>query len=436
MDRASLALRSALLLALAVASPAAADPLATFGAGARAAGMAGAMVAEVSGWAGAVYNPAGVARTADVEAAVGWGYGVTRLQINGSGAGVTSPHGTTLGLDVPVALGPLRVAFGLALYLPDQFLARIATAPAAEPRFLLLADEPDRIVVSPVLAVRLGRWLSVGGGATLLADAAGSGLDFQVGVVGGEKVGSAALDVSLPTRGAPLLGVLVEPRPWLRAGLMYRGALDLRVRLDILAHVNVVDAVTGDALIALRAARLYTPQRVAFGLAADVLPSLTLAAELAWENWSAEGGGVPDLRLLVALSASPSLVQAQFPLDNFRDVWIPRLGLEYRRRAGRHLALAGRLGYAFQRSPVPDQVGLTSYADNDRHLVAVGAGLAIEPWGRFAAVLPKPLRLDVALGWQELVPRTTAKDPSVLPGSGFTSGGRIVHLMATLEARF
>jgi hypothetical protein len=426
----------ALVAALAAPSRAAADALSLFGAGARAEGLAGAMAGEASGWAAAIYNPAGVARANEVEAAVGYGYGFARLTLDGQDAGVTSPRGTTLGLAVPIALGRVVVAFGLALYLPDQFLARVRTVPSNEPRFVLLDNDPDRIVVAPVLALRLARWISIGAGATLLADASGHGVEFDVGVVGGEKVGRAALDVSLPLRAAPLAGVTVEPRPWLRAGLSYRGALDLGVALDILAHVDVAAAVKGDTQIALRATQLYTPQRVALGVAADPVPSLTLLAELAWENWAAFRGGLPDLRVLVALNASPSLPQAQFPPDNFRDVWVPRLGVEYRRRIANRLTLAGRAGYAYQRSPVPDQVGLTSFADGDRHLVALGAGVALEPVGRLAAVLTRPLRIDLALGWHELVGRTTEKDPRLGPGSGFSAGGRIVHLSATVEARF
>jgi hypothetical protein len=414
--------------------PALADPLDSFGFGARAGGMAGALTADASGEAAAAYNPAGVARSSDVEAAVGYGYGITRLTIDGRDAGVTTPRGTSLGLSIPFAVGRTTIAFGIAMYIPDQFLVRVQAIPASEPRFVLLDNDVDRIVVSPVLAVRPLRWLSLGVGATLLADAAGNGVNFDVGVVGGSKVGSAGLDVSLPIRAAPLAGVTVEPRTWLRFGLAYRGAIDLRVKLDILSHVDIANgAVLGDVLISLRAVNLYTPQRLSLGFAVDVLPSLTLAADLAWVNWAGFEGGVPDLRTLIALGVTPSLVQALFPDERFRDVWVPRFGLEYRRAVASRVTLAGRIGYAYERSPVPDQVGLTSFADNDSHLVSVGAGVALE---RLTAVLKKPLRFDVAIGWRELVGRTTLKDPRVLPGSGFSSGGRIVHLAATLEARF
>ena len=414
-------------------SRAAADPLSVFGFGPRAEALGGAVTADASGWAAAFYNPAGVARADEVQAAVGWGYGITRLRLDGQDAGVTAPHGLSAGLSVPIPLGPVRLAFGLALYLPDQFVARVRIVPPAEPHFVLLDNNLDRIVVSPVLALRPVKWLSIGGGATLLADAAGNGIDFDVGVVGGQKIGRAALDASLPIRAAPVAGISVEPTKWLRIGAAYRGAIDLRVKLDILAHVNIAGAVTGDTRISLRAVNDFTPQRVALGASVDILPSLTAMAEVSWNNWSAFHGGAADLEILVALGVTPSLLAATLPVDGFHDTFVPRAGVEYRRRVAAHVGLSGRLGFVFEPSPVPVQVGLTSYADNERVQVCAGAGVELS---ELPAVLEKPLRFDVGASWLELVDRTTIKDPRVFPGRGFSSGGRIVHLSAMVEARF
>ena len=413
-------------------SVAGANAFDTFGASSRMEGMAGAGVAEASGWAAAHYNPAGVARADDVEAAVGYGYGVPRLTVDGADANVTTPRGTTLGLSVPIDLGWLRASFGLALYMPDQFLARIQIIPAEEPHFVLLDNNLDHIVVEPVLALRPFRWLSIGAGATLLADAAGHGVSFDVGVSGGEKVGQAGLDVSLPIRAAPVVGVLVSPKPWLRFGAAYRGAIDLALSLDVLARVNVVGAVTGDTLISLRAFNFYTPDKVSLGGAWEVTPAWTVSAQVDWVRWSGFRGGAADLRILVELGISPSLVQALFPADRFRDPWVPRLGAEWRRPIGR-FTVAARAGYAYERSPVPDQTGLTSFADGDQHVIALGGGFQIDHLGD---VLAHPLSIDLGLGWHELEPRTTIKDPRLFPGAGFSAGGRIVHLSLTVGARF
>jgi hypothetical protein len=82
---------------------------------------------------------------------------------------------------------------------------------------------------------------------------------------------------------------------------------------------------------------------------------------------------------------------------------------------------------------VPAQTGLTSFADNDRHVLALGAGVSLRD---LISILPKPLSIDVALQVQPLQSRQTAKDPHVTASPGFSSSGTIVHVTAGLEARF
>jgi long-chain fatty acid transport protein len=228
-------------------------------------------------------------------------------------------------------------------------------------------------------------------------------------------------------------GVLVKPAPWLRIGAAYRGQLDLGLRLDIVANVDIAGSITGDTLISLRAVDFFAPHKVTLGVAADPRPWLTLSAEVSWLNWSAFTGAVPDLRILVDLDIVPPFVEGRLPRARFDDIWVPRIGAEARRRL--HEKLAGRLraGYAYTPSPVPDQTGLTNFADADRHTVALGCGLELSGWSR---ILPKPLRLDVAVQVHQLETRVTVKDREVLPGLGFVASGTLVYAGATLEAQF
>ncbi|MFI5288392.1 MAG: OmpP1/FadL family transporter [Polyangia bacterium] len=431
-------MRSALLAALTLVISAAprsarANALDTFGFSARAESMAGAMAADARGYEAAHHNPAGVALADSIEVGVGYGGAVMGLTIDGQDARVTSARGTSIGLAIPLKWRSLTVAFGVALYLPDQFVARIKLQPASEPHFALLDNDLQHVVVTPVLALRFGRWLSIGAGATVLADASGNGVNFDVGIVSGQKVGKASLDVGLPYRAAPVLGVTVLPRPWLRLGAAWRGAIDLGLKLDILANVDIAGVITGDTFISLRAINFYTPQKVSLGAAIDLDPSLTVSAELDWVDWSAFEGALPDLRVLAALGISPPLVQALFPSPRFNDVWTPRLGAEWRHDLSPRVGFSARFGYAYEHSPVPPQTGLTSFADNDRHIVALGAGVELR---RLLSFLPRPVRLDVALQLHELTARTTVKDPRVFPGEGFTSGGYLLHLATTLTVKF
>jgi long-chain fatty acid transport protein len=280
-----------------------------------------------------------------------------------------------------------------------------------------------RIVAEPVYSLRVSRYFSIGAGASILTDVAGNGITFNVGVVGGEKVGEAALDVSMPTSVAPLVGVLITPTPRVRIGASWRGQLDLGLKLDILANVDVAGVVTGDALISLRAVNYFTPHRVQGGIALDVTDELTVTAELGWQGWSRFRGGVPDLKVLVALGISPPLVAALFPDDQFKDVWTPRLGAEWKTRVGR-ADFAMRGGYAYEPSPVPSQTGLTSFADNHRHIVGFGVGLTLRA---FEPILTKPVSFDLGAQWQHLESRLTIKDQEKFPGVTFGSAGEVLR---------
>lgn len=423
----------AALVALLEGAARASDPLTLFGFGPRSEALGGALTADASGALAAFHNPGGVARSADAEVVLGWSYGVIALTYNGGDAAVTPPEGISAGLSVPLALGPVRLAFGLSLHVPDQLLARVTALPLARPSFVLLESGPDRVVVQPVLSLRLSPLLSLGAGVTLLADAAGDGVALDVGLAGGSKVSRAALDVALPLRAALVAGVVVEPTARLRLGLSYRGAIDLGVRIAASAHVDVAGVVQGSTTIALRTASHYTPARLSAGAAWDITPSLTAHAELGWQRWSAWDGPFADLSLAIDLGVAPPLVPYTRPTVRLRDTFVPKLAGEYRGRLSRSLVLAGRLGLGYEPTPVPASPGLFTLVDNDRVVVSTGAGLLLEDLVSF---LEKPLRVDVGFGWHELLPRSEAKDAAILPGTATSSGGRILRISVGLEARF
>ncbi|HTJ41297.1 MAG TPA: outer membrane protein transport protein [Kofleriaceae bacterium] len=424
-------MRSLVVLVL-MSATAHADPLDLFGFGAEAAGQAGARTASATGAEAAHYDPAAVALAERPTVLVGWGAAAMRLSIDGRDADVLDAHGTSLGLAVPIHDGDWTYAGAIGLYLPDQFLARIHLIPPTEPHFVLLDNDPHRVVVEPIAAASYRGRFAIGGGASILADASSRQIVFDVGIVAGQKVGEAALDIELPVRAAPLLGVWMRPHDRVRLAATYRGQLSLDLRLDILANVQVAGVVTGDALVSIRAANYFTPARAQAGVAIDVADDLTVAADLAWQRWSAFGSGLPDLRVLVALDLTPPLVSTQNPPARFTDTIETRLGAEYR-RAGDKTDLALRAGAAYLPSPVPPQTGLTSFADGDRTLLTLGAGLTFAHWQPY---LTRPLSIDLAIGWQHVAPRLTKKDVTSFPGEAFSSDGEILQASLSSTIHF
>ena len=82
---------------------------------------------------------------------------------------------------------------------------------------------------------------------------------------------------------------------------------------------------------------------------------------------------------------------------------------------------------------MPAQIGLTSFADNDRHVVALGAGARL---GLFQPILTHPVTFDLALQWHHLRDRLTLKDQTLFPGRSFSSGGEILRASATATVEF
>ncbi len=419
------ALANAVIVVL-LGATAHADPLDEIGFGAAATGMANARAALATGAEAAHTNPAGIARITRPELLIGWQYSHQRLAINDHDAGVLDAHGTSIGLAVPFAIGGVQLATGVALYLPDQFLARIQLTPVSEPHFVRFENAAQRIVVEPVAAVSFGH-VAIGGGASLLADARSNDLTFDVGVIGGEKQGQASIDLALPLRAAPLVGIWYRPTPAIDLAATFRGELSLDLALDIQANVLVPGVITGDVQVLLRSVSYYTPMRAALAAAVHPSEDLAITGEVAWERWNALGSGVPALRVLIALDLAPPTVTTQRPPANFDDVFTARLGAEWTTGA-----LRLRAGAAYLPSPVPAQTGLTSFADGARTLATLGLGYRIPP----GEILLEPIDLDVGFGWQHVQHQLVRKDFAMVPGGAFSSGGDIIGGNITTTVRF
>ena len=401
-----------------------ADPLDETGTGAAGAAMAGARTAVATGAEAAHVNPAGMTRVDRPEVLVGWQYDVEHLELDGHAAGVSDAHGTTFGLAIPLALGDLRLAVGTMLYLPDQYLARLQVFPTGEPQYVRFGTQ--RMVIDNVVAAGWHE-LAIGAGVSTLADTRSRDLTFDVGVKARAKVGSAHLDVALPTRFAPVVGVMWRPHPKIELGATFRGQLSLDLAIDIVANVDVPNVVTGSAFIGLRSTTYFTPMRAALGGAVHVTDDLLVTADLAWEHWRGLGSGVPDLHVLVKLDLAPPVIASPTPPANFHDIVTPRVGAEWRVDRWRL-----RAGVAYLPSPVPAQTGVTSFADGTRVLTTAGAGVRL-PAGR---LLARPIDLDLAVGWQHVAHELVEKDPTLQPGGAFSSGGDIVQGAVSATVRF
>jgi hypothetical protein len=115
--------RALVLLALAAARPAAANPVDAFGFGARGPALGRAQTAAARDGGANYYNP-GILATFDViKVDFGYQLAAPTLTVNGLDLGVDSARGAAGSLIVPGAIAGLPVAIGAGVFLPDEQIA-------------------------------------------------------------------------------------------------------------------------------------------------------------------------------------------------------------------------------------------------------------------------------------------------------------------------
>jgi hypothetical protein len=314
----------------------------------------------------------------------------------------------------------------MALHLPDPYLAKITFRPATEPQFPLYEAPLQRTSFDVAVAAHYGP-LWVGGGFSLGLSVGGAGTQFTLGQDAHGTSASGAVDVTLPYRLAPILGVRADLGRFAFAGT-FRGPMALDLALDNSAAVDLMgNPLNGTTVVKVSGSAGYDPAVLALGTRVKIAGGLVALGSIEYAVYSAAPPPVADVTIDVHLGTTPGLREVTFPLPRFRDTLTPRVGLELRLPED-DWRWAARLGYAMAPSPVPRQGGLTTYADATRHQIAVGGGY------RFGRVAGVDLSADAALQLHIFAPRTEIKDSPALPYAQFDVGGRILYGALTLEA--
>lgn len=341
-----------------------------YGFGARGPGLSGAAVAFPRGFEAIYYNPAGLvlggARTFSI------GFQATSFDLN-----VASPRpddvasatdeplisGITLGIDVRLPLEGIlkdRIAIGLGLYIPTDTLLSAEIASPGGPQFSLVADRARAVVVQAGLAVKIGPWLSLGGGIRALAGLRGF---IDVGPNDLGRIGSTVEDELIAEYGG-VVGFVARPHPTIAVAAAWRGALGGPYSLPINAQLGDSGIPIQVPPINLAGTAVWDPQQVAMHIGYQPLDELTIEVGVTWKQWSATP---------IPIENTTAAIPPQEPLE-FEDTWVARLGIESELLFAEHWRFAARGGYAFEPSPVPDQTGQHNFLDGDRHIVSIGLG--------------------------------------------------------------
>lgn len=404
----------AALAALALASaPRAARAHApdTYGFGARPTALGGAVTADATDFSAVYYNPAGLVGAPGPSLAVGYQYSKNDLYLNDGDAKVPSVRGLAGGIVVPGRLFGLPVAFGVATYLPDTGLSTIRALKQETPRWELYDDRLSITFIAAGIAVRPVSFLEIGGGVGFLAATRG-----RFGIRGTADISAPYLsqlehevDADLTSVRYPIVGVRFHvPNPdkrsgyksLLSVGATYRGQAQLPLQLDALLKGNV-NALGVDVPLtyALSSSTIdgFIPQQLAIGLSGLVTtgpskPRFRASLDVVWMGWSgyaspaAKTSALLDIDLPKGLPVEiPQSPKSNDPVPpGFSDTFVPRIGLELTLPFGPSRRVFGeshglfelplRAGFVGESSPVPEQRGLTNYADTNRFTVTFGTG--------------------------------------------------------------
>ena len=413
----------AALLCLALPSPAAANPLDTFGYTSRAIGMGGGFTAAAGQHDAVYYNIAGIAGLQ--RASLGVGLLASRGWFEVSGEALDADWLTLVqfGAATPLPLGQgalqRRLFLGVAVSLPTDGLYHVELPDDRTPAFPLIGERNRRLSLMGGLAARITDWWYAGVGVSLLPDVSASVLVDLKGA-GGTNTAQIDVDYNLMA----IAGIKFLPAENWSIGLAYRGGHNTRidlfpVRVDVAANLDPVQT-------RVTAAAYAVPHALALGCEVAPHTDWTLAADLTWAYYGDWQVAAPEVSLCSACprecsgddcpehcrsNTCAAVFRDRSPSQHFHDSLMPRIGAEWRPLDG----LAVRAGYGFISSPLPSQRGFTNLIDGHRHSAAAGLGYVFDDLPEGA---PAAIALDAHVQVQIMPQTGWAKDVSDADGDG------------------
>jgi long-chain fatty acid transport protein len=375
--------------ALGVASPAVAGGgFELFAQGSKAAGLAGAFVAQADDPTAVFYNPAGLAlKPPPPGKPKKLALGVTAHALNealyqglppGTGAGTAAERETGFTLAPHLyAAKPLgeRVVLGVGIYTPFLYDSEWSAAGGFAGRFVSTGAELVAYDVAPTLAFQVTPTFGFGVGAIYRSSELSQSRRFPLPdpVTGRPRdVASLSADSDFESGIGFSLGILHKPSPRFSWGASYRSPIEI----DYGGVVRLTQIETGDAgfdaLVRATlpldedlplATTLELPDTTRLGVAFGLGKRLLLELDAEQTGWSSVQ------QIVLASPGEPQLDQTlELALD---DSMAYRAGLLVSLPTGFQL----RFGYAFEESPQPDASVGPLLADSDRSVYAGGIGL-------------------------------------------------------------
>jgi long-chain fatty acid transport protein len=389
-----------------------ASPFDTYGFGGRGMAMGGAVSSIVEDYTATYYNPAGFAFTEKAEIGGGFIYGETNLCLNGEKQDVPLIRAFQAGATFPISRGKFRFfKLGVGANIPTSPLYLPVSQDAKEPHFVLYNNHYQRAEINVCGAFKILPNLSIGGGATILAN-----LDFP------EKLqwfntAETFLVAEVPTNVSffPLVGLKYKPTDSLSLAAVYRGAAAADLTIAVKFTSSGVQLIPD---VATLLTNFYKPHEVLLGASYTFRDKWIVGLDVAWMDYSKMKTPMPIYEFDVPEVIRVILSMINAPPPDFHDIFVPRIGVEY--LINKHVSV--RSGYVYRPSPAPDQTGINNYADSDKHVITVGTGVNFfDPW----KLRKQPIIIDLVFQAHILEERSVIKTDPEDPVGDYTIDGEI-----------
>lgn len=339
-----------------------AEPFRVYGVDAETLATGSAATASTPSAASAFYNPGAVIRTkrADVLLSLGVAKGSFQVQDE---AVEQSPYvnytvGIASAIPLPGVLQNRIFVTGL-VHFPNESIYHLEQPENDAVNLLFWGNHTQRLSLYAALGFRLCDQIGLGVGFSMLPGIAGNvAIDFH------DAQPDNATDIRVGYHFAPVIGLYWHPMEGLEFGAAWRGAQ----RTDISIPVQVY---LSDLIPAIRAEvsgfAFGMPDEIAFGAAwrLAVLP-LQFHLDFIWQGYGSEVASAPTVSVY---DADGHLMQKADAADyQLNNAWNIRFGINYTFKNSIKIGA----GYAFVKSPVPPQSGITNLMDADHHDVSVG----------------------------------------------------------------
>jgi long-chain fatty acid transport protein len=388
----------------------------------RAAALGGAVTARPGDPGTIIQNPAGLADVGEPELVLSGQVSRFSQWFQRTGEPKEETDRTIGGVGVGVGTplpGPLRLFhFGFALDLPVEHVLRVSVDEREDrplsPVYEARADRVSSLValaVRPIDPVRFG----VGVAVTPSLDTPTTVTYDPARAETAQDQVIVRLDRDLVLDVSPFFGLRVEPLDVLALGLAYRDAAISRAQGK--QRTSAGGIVADDPIDYYQ---FWDPAELAFGVAMGPWQNATLSVDATWQRWSEFKSGFNK-------AIDP-------PFENTLRV---ASGLEIEAVSD----VFARVGYGFEPTPVPDQVGATNYLGADTHVISAGGGIDLRK--RLRAPLAVDLHVRGRFGGTQSAKKDPARlgdaDPD-LPGQqidnlgypGFESSAKLFQAGVTL----